>query len=238
MDTIKVEKKNTLLVAHRGLSGIERENTVAAFIAAGNRSYYGIETDIYRTADGKFAVSHDKTLQRVAGVDIRIEDTTLADLQKIALLDRDGNRRNALRVPSLEEYIEVCKRYGKHAVPELKSNFTEEELARIVAIFDEAEYLEHTTFIAFGYENLKRLRAIRPEQSMQYLFSEFTDEIVARVLNERFDVDVHHAALTEERVQMLHGAGLRINCWTVDKKEKAELLAAWGVDYITTNILE
>ena len=80
MDTIKVEKKNTLLVAHRGLSGIERENTVAAFIAAGNRSYYGIETDIYRTADGKFAVSHDKTLQRVAGVDIRIEDTTLADI--------------------------------------------------------------------------------------------------------------------------------------------------------------
>ena len=44
MDTIKIEKKNTLMVAHRGVSGLEKENTLAAFIAAGNRSYYGVET--------------------------------------------------------------------------------------------------------------------------------------------------------------------------------------------------
>ena len=35
MDTIKIEKKNTLMVAHRGVSGLEKENTLAAFIAAG-----------------------------------------------------------------------------------------------------------------------------------------------------------------------------------------------------------
>ena len=50
MDTIKIEKKNTLMVAHRGVSGLEKENTLAAFIAAGNRSYYGVETDVHRTA--------------------------------------------------------------------------------------------------------------------------------------------------------------------------------------------
>ena len=38
MNTIKFDKKNALVVAHRGLSGIERENTNAAFVAAGNRS--------------------------------------------------------------------------------------------------------------------------------------------------------------------------------------------------------
>ena len=70
MNTIAFEKKNTLVIAHRGLSGIERENTNAAFIAAGNRSYYGIETDIYRTADGQFVVNHDGSLARVAGEDL------------------------------------------------------------------------------------------------------------------------------------------------------------------------
>ena len=44
MNTIKFEKGNVGVVAHRGLSGIERENTASAFVAAGNRSYYGIET--------------------------------------------------------------------------------------------------------------------------------------------------------------------------------------------------
>ena len=41
MNTIKIQKNLTKIVAHRGLSGIETENTNAAFIAAGNRSYYG-----------------------------------------------------------------------------------------------------------------------------------------------------------------------------------------------------
>ena len=43
MDTIKFNKANVKVVAHRGLSGLEPENTVAAFVAAGNRSYYGAD---------------------------------------------------------------------------------------------------------------------------------------------------------------------------------------------------
>ena len=35
-----------------------------------------------------------------------------------------------------------------------------------------------------------------------------------------------------------HEKGLVINCWTVDDPARAEDLAAWGVDYITSNILE
>ena len=65
MNTIKFEKKSTQVVAHRGLSGIEKENTNAAFVAAGNRSYYGVETDIHRTADGRFVVCHDDDLKRI-----------------------------------------------------------------------------------------------------------------------------------------------------------------------------
>lgn len=49
-NTIKIANKgNAKFVAHRGVSGLECENTAAAFIAAGNRTYYGTETDIYRT---------------------------------------------------------------------------------------------------------------------------------------------------------------------------------------------
>lgn len=59
MDTIKIDKNNVKLIAHRGVSGIERENTAAAFVAAGNRSYYGIETDVHVTKDGKFVIIHD-----------------------------------------------------------------------------------------------------------------------------------------------------------------------------------
>ena len=43
MNTIKIDSKQAKMVAHRGLSGIERENTNPAFVAAGNRSYFGID---------------------------------------------------------------------------------------------------------------------------------------------------------------------------------------------------
>jgi len=39
-------------------------------------------------------------------------------------------------------------------------------------------------------------------------------------------------------VDAFHAAGIKINCWTVDSVADAERLADWGVDYITSNILE
>ena len=57
MDTIKINFKN--IVAHRGQSGLERENTASAFVAAGNRRNVGIETDVHVTADGKYIIIHN-----------------------------------------------------------------------------------------------------------------------------------------------------------------------------------
>ena len=61
MNTIRFNHQ-IKIIAHRGVSGLERENTCAAFIAAGNRSYYGIETDVHVTKDGKFIVFHDDSI--------------------------------------------------------------------------------------------------------------------------------------------------------------------------------
>ena len=75
MDTIKLNK-NVKMIAHRGLSGLERENTYPAFVAAGNRSYYGVETDVHVTKDKKFVIIHDETTARVSqnAVDINVEE--------------------------------------------------------------------------------------------------------------------------------------------------------------------
>ncbi len=42
MNTLLLESPKPLMIAHRGLSGIEMENTCSAFVAAGNRTYFGI----------------------------------------------------------------------------------------------------------------------------------------------------------------------------------------------------
>mgnify|MGYP002627404479 CR=1 FL=1 len=67
-DTVRLSSGTCRFVAHRGLSGLETENTCAAFLAAGLRGYWGIETDVHPTPDGRFVCSHDRDLRRISGV--------------------------------------------------------------------------------------------------------------------------------------------------------------------------
>lgn len=239
MNTIKFDKKSTQVVAHRGLSGIEVENTCSAFVAAGNRSYYGVETDIHRTLDGKFVVGHDDNLKRIAGEEIYLEKTSLKTLQSVVLFDKDGQKgREDLRPCTLENYLSIVKKYEKHAVLELKSEFTQEEIDKIIEIIRSYDYLENLTFISFIYDNLLKVKKVLPEQSAQYLFWKVTEDEINKLKNDKIDVDVWCKELTKEQIDMCHAAGLTVNCWTVDSPEDAGRLADWGIDFITSNILE
>lgn len=239
MNTVKFDSKNTKVVAHRGLSGIEKENTNAAFIAAGNRSYFGIETDVHRTLDGKFVCFHDDTTGRVAIDNMTIEETTFDTLRKLLLTDRDGVRgREDLKIPTLKEYIATCKRYEKTAVLELKNEFDKEDIVKICDEINELCYLDSVIFISFAFNNLVKLREIYPDQKVQFLTSVYSDELPELLKKHGFDLDILYTELSEERIRLLHEKGIRINCWTCDDKEWGENLAKWGIDYITSNILE
>ena len=239
MNTIKFDNKTTAVVAHRGLSGLERENTASAFVAAGNRNYYGIETDIWRTSDGHFVVNHDGRADRVGGVRVDMETTPWELLREVVLYDTDGTKdRYDIRLPSLENYITICKKYEKICVLELKSLFTPEETAAFIEIIKSYDYLDHVIFISFHYEDLLNVRAILPDQPCQYLTGDNSDAMIAKLVEDKLDIDIIHTALTEERSQAMHAAGLVVNCWTVDDPARGEELAAWGVDQITSNILQ
>jgi glycerophosphoryl diester phosphodiesterase len=241
MDTIKVAHGKTRMVAHRGVSKLERENTYAAFVAAGNRSYWGVETDVRTTADGNFIILHDETTARVSGerASVKPEESTMETLRAISLTELDGVTVNpALRLPTLGEYIRVCKKYGKHCVLELKTEMDEATTARMIEVIRAEDYLEHVTFISFLFEDLVHVRKLLPMQKIQFLFGELSDELLERMKKYRMDVDIHYKHLTPELVEKFHDAGMEINCWTVDDPLDAERLIEWGVDYITSNILE
>ena len=239
MDTIKINSGKTLMVAHRGMSGIEKENTFAAFVAAGNRNHYGIETDVHVTVDGKFVCIHDDTTGRVAIDNLVVEESTFDTLRNLLLTDVDGKKgRTDLRIPTLQEYIQICKKYDKAAVLELKNHFPEEDVIRIIEIIQQEGYLSNVIFISFDFENMLTIRRLLPKQRAQYLTVKYSEELVEQLVNERLDLDILHEALTKENIEYMHSRGIVINCWTVDDPARGEELASWGVDYITSNILE
>lgn len=240
MNTIKItDKGNTRMVAHRGASALERENTTAAFLAAANRSYWGIETDVHRTADGGFVLIHDDRTGRVAPVDLPVEESRLADLRALQLYDTHGfATRGDLVIPVLDEYAVICRDYEKTAVLELKSAFTESELQEIVATLVRCGALEQTVFISFVLDNLILLRKLLPTHPAQFLTGKLDETVLEILVREKMDLDVHYSTLTKEWIDRLHAAGIAVNCWTVDDPEACRRLIDWGVDYITSNRCE
>lgn len=239
-DTVKFENKgNIKMIAHRGVSGLEKENTCPAFVAAGVKSYYGIETDVHITKDNKFIIVHDDDLKRIAGLDISVEDSTFELLRSVKLKDTDGvTDRADLFLPSLDEYISICKKYGKQAVLELKNKMPAEGVWGIAETVQSLGWLEKTTFISFAGENLVALRERFKDADAQYLTELCTEKEIAFMIENKFDADLCGYCVTKEKVEKLHNAGLKVNVWTLDTLEHAELAKAFGVDFITTNILE
>lgn len=233
------EKGNIKMIAHRGLSGLERENTCPAFVAAGVKSYYGVETDVHVTKDGKLIVVHDDDLLRVAGLNIPVEESTFAELRAVRLRDTDGvTERADLFLPSLDEYLSICKKYNKQAVLELKNGMSQACVERVADAVESCGWTARTTFISFFGENLLRLRAYRPSASIQFL-SERNDERDLRfTLDHGFDADLCADCLAKDYVAELHAHGRVVNCWTVDSLKEARRVQACGVDMITTDILE
>lgn len=235
---IMLSKKACLMIAHRGLSGIEKENTLPAFELAGRHSYFGIETDVHKSSDGKYVIIHDDTTGRVAEADFAVEQTDFETLRSLKLKDGRGRIMEMYRIPSLQEYIEVCKKYGKKSVLELKNHFEESEVVEIAGIIADMGYLSDTIFISFDLPNLIALRKHYPNQNAQFLTSVFSDGLVDTLKTHNLDLDIYYRELTKSRIDMLHDNGIRVNCWTVNTKKAAAKLALWGIDYITTNILE
>lgn len=238
-DTIKLNcDRKPHMIAHRGLSGIERENTHAAFIAAGNRSYYGIETDIYRTLDGRYVCMHDGDTRRVAIDKLVIEETTFDTLRALKLCGMSGKKDRAdICIPTLEEYIAICRRYDKVPVCELKSAFTKDELIDICRIVANEGWLHKTVFISFNLQNLVQIREYLPKQPLQFLTG--ASDRICDILNEyNLDLDIYYRDLTPELCERVRRDGHLVNAWTVDTAEECEALAAMGVDFITSNIVE
>ena len=240
MNTIKFDNKEKIkMIAHRGISGIECENTCPAFVAAGLKSYYGIETDVQVTLDGKFIIVHDSDLKRIAGLDIGVMTSNFDDLRAIRFSSIDGTvPRTGLYLPSLEEYLSICKKYGKEAYLEICAISLYDHVIGIASTVEQMGMMDSTTFISFNHSNLTDLRSSYPHAKAQLLTGDIGKDNIAFILENNIDAGIYYPNLTKEFVDLMHANGRIVNVWTVDTLEDAERMRDMGVDVITSNIIE
>ena len=109
--------------AHRGLHSRDRsvpENSLKAFDLAAEAGY-GIELDVQLSKDGQVVVFHDDTLNRVCGIDARVDELNYAELRDLSLLDTEE------KIPLFSDVLAVIRGRGPLIV-ELKNGRSNKEL--------------------------------------------------------------------------------------------------------------
>ncbi|WP_316860021.1 glycerophosphodiester phosphodiesterase family protein [uncultured Cohaesibacter sp.] len=99
-----------MIIGHRGACFHAVENTLAAFELASTLGADMWELDVRNTADGFCVVSHDDDLSRTFGVEARISELTLKELQSFVDVE----------VPTFQEVVLLAKHLGTGLYVEIK----------------------------------------------------------------------------------------------------------------------
>ncbi len=207
------------IIAHRGVSGVYPENSLAAFRAAVESSEHradGIELDIHMTQDGDFLVHHDPCLPDGTA----IATASLARLQRHRLAD--GTPPPALRevlavAVGLVVYVEV-KGLGRNGAPVL--------LAQLAEAPGPTEVQVH----AFDHRIIRRLHTLDPQRRYGVLSSSYPVDPVGPVLAAGARVLWQEATLIDrELMERCGDADIDVIAWTVNHEDLATELRALGV---------
>lgn len=213
------------MIAHRGASGTELENSFAALRAASYQGADGVELDVHASADGELIVHHDGIIG-----DVQIPLVLAQDVMTLRL-------SNGEPLPTLEQALETIGPRLQVFV-EVKSLDPKWD-DRLLATLDGGPNPRGYAVHSFAFHVVRRLGEKRPELPRGLLSEVYTkmprkslqDASASMLWQERATID-------EALIRTVHSIGARIFVWTVDDPAEMSQLIGWGADGLCTNFPE
>lgn len=238
--TVISTSDNVTLVAHRGMRSVAPENTTASFTEAGKHGYWGAECDVYRTKDGVWIISHDSHTYRMMDKSAFIEKKTYEELMDMNV-DNGVNidKYEDLKICSLEEYLDICKKYNMTPVIELKGKNNTEYYSEIVKLANQFEV--NPVYISFHIENLQTMRRLT-QCKMYYLVQKISDDDIQDAKSiENCGIDFNgnkDKNFKSDIIKKCQDAGLELGAWTINEEDALQKLEQYGITLITTDCIE
>lgn len=240
------ERQNQpIVVAHRGASATDPENTLEAFQRAVDVGADIVELDVRLTADEVAVVMHDLDVAATTDGSGLLHTMTLAEVKR---LDASGGRGPRTEVPTLREALELLS--GKAGVDVEIKNLPGEpsfDSPREAVALEVVSLLEATGFrgdvlvSSFNWLSIERVRELEPAIATGFLstaaIDPWTSLDYARSKGHTYvlpQVGALHGA-GERLVHAAHEAGVLVGTWTVDDPFEIERLFEMDVDAIATN---
>ena len=210
------------VIAHRGASGYEYENSRAAFRRAVMLDADGVELDVHATRDGALVVHHDAEVPGFGPVGM----LSLDEARQVRL-------RNGETLPLLSEVLDLV---GDREVYVEVKTLPPEHDGQLLLTLDRGPAPSRYAVHSFDHRIVRRLGELRPALQRGILLSAYLDDPVAAMHA------VGATTLWQEWTQVdqalvnrVHAAGGALIAWTVNEIGDLERLARLGVDGLCGN---
>ncbi|MCX3060133.1 glycerophosphodiester phosphodiesterase [Streptomyces beihaiensis] len=214
---------NFLTIGHRGVMGVEPENTLRSFLAAQRAGLDVIELDLHLSKDGALVVMHDADVDRTTDGHGPIAEHTLSELRT---LDAGCGER----VPVFEEVVDAV---DAPLQAEIKDTAAAHALAEVMIRRDLVHRVEVISFHDTAVAEIARLV---PGVRTALVASRYGTDVVERaVAVGSTTLVLNIRRLTQEIVEHARKADLRIIGWVVNTQDDLRLVRALGLDGATTD---
>lgn len=232
------EEDPVYLTAHRGITAVAPENTIPAYEAAVDLGFYSAECDIRLTKDNVWVLNHNSTTDNMFCQYGEVSEYTLAELKQFSYKWGVNFWQEGLRIPTLEEYLDVF--VGTQTRPQIEIKADNYDLLyTIIDLVKEKGLLEQAIIISFDFEQLRAIHEIDSSIELWYLIDEITAENIAEAqsLGSEVWLSPNFEKNDKDSIQLAVDAGIGLSFWTVNTLEDARMLYDMGVRYIETDIL-
>ncbi|WP_281154192.1 glycerophosphodiester phosphodiesterase family protein [Streptomyces sp. HYC2] len=217
---------NFLTIGHRGVMGVEPENTLRSFVAAQQAGLDVIELDLHLSKDGALVVMHDDKVDRTTDGSGAIADKTLAELRSL-----DAGRGE--RIPVFEEVLDAVR-------SPLQAEIKDVAAARALAeVLHERDLVSRVEVSSFHDGAIAEIARLVPGVRTALVASRYDSEVVERATAAgAATVCLNIRRLTLEIVEHARKADLRIIGWVVNTLDHLRLVRALELDGATTDYPE
>ena len=200
----------------------------------------GVEVDIRLTLDNKIVCHHDKSALRTTGIDRKIEDMSLEEIQSLDCGSWFGENWSDERIPELKDVLKSVPK-DKEIYIEVKTK--EEIVPFLLRDIDEQKLsIDQITVITFFPEVIREIKRRDANIKCNLLIAfDYKDIAVDEIIDLAVKIDANglgaqnHKRLNGQFIQSLKNTGKSVHVWTVNSRKEAEEYLKNGIDSITTN---
>lgn len=214
---------NFLTIGHRGIMGVEPENTLRSFVAAEQAGLDMIELDLRLSRDGTLVVMHDADLDRTTDGTGPVAERTLAELRAL-----DAGRDE--RVPLFEEVLDAV---GVPLQAEIKDTAAARALAEVM---ERRGLTARVEVSSFHEEAIAEITRLVPGVRTALIAGRYGTDVADRATRAGAStVCLDIRRLTLEIVELARKSDLWIIGWVVNTQDHLRLARALQLDGVTTD---